>query len=80
MNPLSQFGIAGYPQKLGFLLYGPPGTGKTSFIKALAQYTKRSVISIPLTKISTNQELMDIMFDQKIKVDSDDSFSLPYNK
>eukprot|EP00955_Chlamydomonas_euryale_P064136 358860-Chlamydomonas_euryale.AAC.5 len=40
----------------------PPG--KTSFIKALAQYTKRSVISIPLTKIRTNQELMDIMFDQ----------------
>jgi SpoVK/Ycf46/Vps4 family AAA+-type ATPase len=23
-----KFGIAGYPQKLGFLLYGPPGTGK----------------------------------------------------
>lgn len=45
-------------QKLGFLLYGPPGTGKTSFIKALAQYTKRSVMSIPLTKIRTNQELM----------------------
>lgn len=39
----------------------PPGTGKTSFIKALAQFTKRSVISIPLNKISTNQELMDIM-------------------
>ena len=31
---------------------------QTSFIKALAQYTKRSVISIPLTKINTNQELM----------------------
>lgn len=75
-----KFSIPGYPQKLGFLLYGPPGTGKTSFIKALAQYTKRSIISIPLTKIRTNQQLMDIMFDQKIKVEGEDSLSLPYNK
>ena len=35
---------------------------QTSFIKALAQYTKRSVISIPLTKINTNQELMWVSF------------------
>lgn len=75
-----KFSIPGYPQKLGFLLYGPPGTGKTSFIKALAQFTKRSVISIPLNKISTNQELMDIMMDQKIKVDGEEQCSLPYNK
>lgn len=75
-----KFSIPGYPQKLGFLLYGPPGTGKTSFIKALAQFTKRSIISIPLTKIQTNQELMDIMFDQKIKCDGEEVFALPYNK
>lgn len=80
LDKKGKFGIAGYPQKLGFLLYGPPGTGKTSFIKALAQHTKRSVMSIPLTKIRTNQELMDIMFDQKIKVEGEDSISLPYNK
>lgn len=81
LNKQGKFGIAGYPQKLGFLLYGPPGTGKTSFIKALGQYTKRSVISIPLTKIHTNQELMDIMFDQKIQVEGNDGgINLPYNK
>lgn len=57
-----------------------PSSRQTSFIKALAQYTKRSVISIPLTKISTNQELMDIMMDQKIKCNDSDSFSLPYSK
>ncbi len=55
LNKTGKFSIPGYPQKLGFLLYGPPGTGKTSLIKALAQYTKRSIISIPLSKISTNQ-------------------------
>lgn len=36
--------------------------------QALAQYTNRSIISIPLERISTNQELMDMMFDQQIQV------------
>jgi hypothetical protein len=45
-----------------------PHAGKTTFIKALAQYTGRSIISIPLERIATNQELMDMMFDQEIYV------------
>jgi len=81
LDKTGKFGIPGYPQKLGFLLYGPPGTGKTSFIKALAQYTGRHIVSIPLAKIKTNQELMDIMFDQRIQVENEESsISLPYNK
>ncbi|KXZ51383.1 hypothetical protein GPECTOR_12g345 [Gonium pectorale] len=77
-----KFSIPGYPQKLGFLLYGPPGTGKTSLIKALAQHTKRSIISVPLSKIATNQELMDIVFDNKLQIQnsSDSAISLPFNK
>ncbi|KAG2490394.1 hypothetical protein HYH03_011194 [Edaphochlamys debaryana] len=77
-----KFAIPGYPQKLGFLLYGPPGTGKTSLIKALAQHTKRSIISVPLSKISTNQELMDIVFDSRLTIQNstDSAISLPFNK
>eukprot|EP00198_Chlamydomonas_reinhardtii_P010411 XP_001699748.1 lecithin:cholesterol acyltransferase [Chlamydomonas reinhardtii] len=61
-----RFSVPGYPHKLGLLLYGPPGTGKTSLIKALAQLTGRSVVSVPLARIATNQQLMDIMFDTRV--------------
>jgi chromosomal replication initiation ATPase DnaA len=64
-----KFAIPGYPQKLGFLLHGPPGTGKTSLIKALAAHTGRSIVSVPLSRVCTNQELMDMMFDQAVAVE-----------
>jgi SpoVK/Ycf46/Vps4 family AAA+-type ATPase len=34
-------------------VWGPPGTGKTSFIKALANYTKRHIVTISLKMIKT---------------------------
>ena len=67
-----KFGVAGFPHKLGLLLYGPPGTGKTSLIKALAQYTNRNIVSIPLTRIKTNQQLMDVFMDQRFGIDGED--------
>jgi chaperone BCS1 len=59
-----KFGIPGFPYKLGLMLYGPPGTGKTSLIKALAKYTSRHIVNVPLARISTNQELMAIFFNK----------------
>ncbi|CAD7700065.1 unnamed protein product [Ostreobium quekettii] len=76
-----KFGIPGYPHKLGLLLHGPPGTGKTSLIKALAQYTHRHIISIPLSRVRTNQELMDLVFDQSCTVKGDCTmYKLPFKK
>jgi hypothetical protein len=37
-------------------------------IKALAQYTGRSIVNVPLSKISTNAELMSQFFDKKFRV------------
>ncbi|KAG7375463.1 hypothetical protein PHYPSEUDO_001129 [Phytophthora pseudosyringae] len=68
-----KFAIKGFPYKLGLLLHGPPGTGKTSLIKAVAQYTKRHVVTISLGKIKTNQQLLDALFDMKFAVQGLDS-------
>ncbi|ETP51754.1 hypothetical protein F442_03149 [Phytophthora nicotianae P10297] len=72
-NRSGKFAVKGFPYKLGLLLHGPPGTGKTSLIKAIAQYTKRHVVTISLGKIKTNQQLLDALFDMKFAVQGLDS-------
>lgn len=71
-----RYRIQGYPHKLGLLLSGLPGTGKTSLIKALAHYLNRHIVNIPLSRISTNAELMALLFNQKYPSDDYDSGAL----
>lgn len=47
----------GIPYTLGLMFYGLPGCGKTSTIKAIANYSKRHVLEINLSRIKTCGEL-----------------------
>lgn len=53
----------GIPYNLGIGLHGPPGTGKTSFIKALANKTKRDIVVIPLAIVKTKLELNQLFYE-----------------
>ncbi|ADX05940.1 putative AAA+ family ATPase [Organic Lake phycodnavirus 1] len=58
----------GIPHTLGILLHGPPGTGKTSIIKSIAKDTNRHVINIKLYKDTTQAQLRNLFFDEKLSV------------
>jgi hypothetical protein len=68
-----RFAVEGFPQKLGFLLYGPAGTGRHTFVKALAAYTGRHIVSVPLSKLRTNQQLYDIFFVREFQAEESES-------
>ena len=50
----------GIQYSFGILLKGEPGTGKTSVIKSIAKYTNRHIIDVPLNKVKTMKELLNI--------------------
>ncbi|GET88563.1 mitochondrial chaperone, putative [Leishmania tarentolae] len=71
MQHRGRFAVEGFPQRLGFLVYGPPGTGRHAFVKALAAHTGRHVVSVPLSKLRTNQQLYDIFFERQFKSEAE---------
>lgn len=56
----------GIPHTIGLLFHGLPGCGKTSTIKAIANKTRRHIIEVPLSRIKTYQELMNIFHCEEI--------------
>jgi len=71
VNGRDKYHAHGMQYTCNFLLYGKPGCGKTSFVRAIANLTKKKVISIKLSQIESDEELAKI-FDKE----DDDSIYL----
>ncbi|MCP3679031.1 MAG: ATP-binding protein, partial [Gammaproteobacteria bacterium] len=56
----------GIPYTMGLMFYGDPGCGKTSTIKAIANHTHRHIVSVPLSRIKTAKELLNLFYNVKM--------------
>lgn len=66
LNNSEYYTDKGIPYTLGILFYGLPGCGKTSTIKAIANYTKRHIMDINLSKIKTCSELLKLFINEEL--------------
>lgn len=66
MNNREWYRKKGIPYTLGLMFSGKPGCGKTSTIKAIAKYTNRHIIDIPLNKVENCRDLMNIFHCKEI--------------
>lgn len=51
----------GLKRKKGYLLHGISGGGKTASVMAMSNYSKRHIIEVPISKITLNSELENIL-------------------
>lgn len=63
----------GVPYQLGLLLSGIPGSGKSSCIKAIANLTKRHIINVNFSNITTSTQLKNLFLSDKVQVCTDQS-------
>jgi len=56
-NNKDHYDRLGIPYTLGMMFNGLPGTGKTSVIKAIANYTRRHLVIVPMDKVTTVDQL-----------------------
>jgi ATP-dependent 26S proteasome regulatory subunit len=61
LNNVEYYKKTGNKRKVSFLFHGPYGCGKTSHVSALANYCKRHIIEVPLSRIRTNAEFEEIL-------------------
>ena len=69
----------GIPYTLGIGLKGPPGTGKTSFLKALANKTRRHLVKLSLKLIKTSRQLEDFFYEDRYN-SNNKKYSVDFSK
>jgi len=57
------YAVRGAQQKLNFLLHGPPGTGKSKFVRTVAMYLQRHVVSFTMTQVETEIQFLTLIDD-----------------
>jgi hypothetical protein len=67
LKDLDYYKKTGAKRKKGYLFYGPPGCGKTSSVIAMANYDKRHIIEIPMSRLKTNSDIEEILNISKIE-------------
>jgi len=65
-NNRAHYDRLGIPYTLGMMFHGQPGTGKTSVIKAIANYTGRHLIIVPMDKVTTVDHLKQLFIMEEL--------------
>jgi hypothetical protein len=66
LKNLDYYKKTGMKRKKGYLFHGPPGCGKTATVMAMANYDKRHIIEVPMSRVKTNTELENIILKNEI--------------
>lgn len=56
----------GIKRKICILITGKPGCGKTAISSAITKYLQRNMVNIPISRISSNKEIEDILYRREI--------------
>ena len=75
LNDIEYYKRTGNKRKVSFVFHGPYGCGKTSHVSALANYCKRHIIEIPLSRIKTNaefEEILNLTYINEVKIKNDE--------